>query len=367
MHTILFVMPDLKEGGAQKVVSIVLKHLSRNKFRIILALVKKEGGFLSEIPKDIEVIDLKSKRRRYALLSIAKLVNRINPDLVFSSLHSMNMIVHWAVKLSGKKPSVVFREATTLSEYIKNPIERKLLRTVYSNVDSIICLTERMLSDLADFLKYPAENSVIIPNPIESSESSNQLDKGIAKLIKPDNFNLVTTGRLVKSKGVDTLLDAFALFLTRYEDSMLFILGDGDEKANLIGQSISLGIQENVVFCGFVNNPSKYYRLFDVFVFPSLFEGLPNSLLEALGNGLPVIASDIPAVKDLLIPEVTGLSFQAGNSQDLYKTIAEFRSDNLKDLNKVKIKQTVAHLSCESVIARYEEHFLSLIKQSTNV
>ncbi|HAU15096.1 MAG TPA: glycosyl transferase, partial [Gammaproteobacteria bacterium] len=102
---------------------------------------------------------------------------------------------------------------------------------------------------------------------------------------------IVAAGRLCRQKDFPTLIDAFAK-LRQHLVARLIILGEGEERANLMQQARALGIAEHVDLPGFVNNPFCYMKQADLFVLSSLWEGLPNTLIQAMALGTPVISTD---------------------------------------------------------------------------
>jgi glycosyltransferase involved in cell wall biosynthesis len=116
---------------------------------------------------------------------------------------------------------------------------------------------------------------------------------------------LLFVGRLSTQKGVSVLLDALALVPARWH---LRIVGDGPERASLTAQAARLGIAERVTFHGWAQREElpALYRAADVFVFPSLDEGMPNVVLEALASGLPIVATRIAGNDQLVLPGENG-------------------------------------------------------------
>lgn len=115
---------------------------------------------------------------------------------------------------------------------------------------------------------------------------------------------VVTAGRLTKQKGQWHLIRSFSKVLESIPNTKLVIIGKGKYLEKLIQLSKDLGIQDKVIFTGYVNNPHKIISKCDVFAFPSLFEGFSNALLEAMACNIAVVSSDCDSgSREILAPE----------------------------------------------------------------
>src|SRR5438270_5296133 len=108
--TVLFVIPNLKAGGSERVFSILLRHLDRRRFEPHLALFKAEGEYLEDIPKDVVIHDLQVSRARYALLRILRLARRLRPSAMLSTLSSVNLAVILCKPFLPKNTRVLVRQ-----------------------------------------------------------------------------------------------------------------------------------------------------------------------------------------------------------------------------------------------------------------
>jgi len=146
-------------------------------------------------------------------------------------------------------------------------------------------------------------NSVQRPEPVEPSEIQ-ALRTRLG--IQSEERVILTIGRFSKEKAQIDLLRAFAR-TPRREGLRLVLVGDGPERAALTHQAKELGITEAVVFAGHVNNVNPYYAMASLFVLPSHSEGSPNVLLEALAAGVPIVATEVGGVPEVITHEANGL------------------------------------------------------------
>jgi glycosyltransferase involved in cell wall biosynthesis len=141
---------------------------------------------------------------------------------------------------------------------------------------------------------------------------------------------VIYLGRLKKYKSIDHLLSAFALTLKKIPQAKLVIVGEGDYKAHLIDLAQKLGITDKVEFTGFVDRREKVRRLQRawVAVCPSLKEGWGLTNIEANACGTPVIASNVPGLKDSVVHEKTGILYEYGNVEQLSANLNKILTDS---------------------------------------
>ena len=130
-----------------------------------------------------------------------------------------------------------------------------------------------------------------------------------------------TVARLIPAKGLDVLIDAVPMVLREFPDTKFMIVGDGPVKSALVAKASNLKCDKNIIFVGHSEYIWYYYRAFDIFVLPSLSEGLGIALLEAMAMGKPVIASDIGGIREIVKHNRNGYLVSPGNSRELANAI----------------------------------------------
>lgn len=298
---VLFVLPSLGGGGAERAVVILLRHLNRNGFEPHLALLDSTGPYLNELPDDLTVHHLGVRHVRYAIPPLVRLMRRLRPQAAVSSLVELNMAMAAAVALMREHPKLFLREDTSVSrqfnsQFLRPP--RRLFQRLYTRADKVICVADYVLNDLADNFHIPRSKLVRIYNPVDvervrqmAAEASNPYADAPDIGARP---RFVAVGRLAKVKGFDILLEAMARARRELPQAELVILGEGPLEAELKRQAQALGLGQAVRFLGFQANPYPYMKHASVCVLSSRYEGLPLVLLEALALGLPVVAADCP-------------------------------------------------------------------------
>jgi glycosyltransferase involved in cell wall biosynthesis len=301
---LLITLQDLNAGGAERVVLTLLRHLSRDRLKIDLALVRCEGRFLADVPSDVPIHDLGAGRVRSAGRPLIRLVRRLRPHVVLSTLFFMNHYLLLLRPLLPRGTKLVVREGITVSSALRTwrrPwLWALLYRTIYRSADRIICQSESMKEYLASRFAIPRSRMVTVYNPLDLEEIRARAvavpNPFAGKGVGP---HLVAAGRLSRQKGFDILIRALPALHRLHPKAELWILGEertanGTVKRQLEEICESQGVRDKVHFTGHQDNPYAFFKHADLFVLSSRYEGLPNVLLEALGCGCPVVALDAP-------------------------------------------------------------------------
>ena len=301
---LLITLADLNAGGAERVVLTLLRHLSRERFEIDLALVRREGRFLAEVPPDVPVHDLGASRVRAAGPPLIRLVRRLRPQVVLSTLFFLNNYLLLLRPMLPRGTRLVVREGTIVGSAMqtwRRPWLWSLLyRTLYRSADEIICQSEFMKNDLATRFGIPRSRMTTIYNPLDLDEIRARADADPNPFAgKGAGPHLVAAGRISHPKGFDDLIRALPALHRLHPGAELWILGEDRSPNGVMRRELEAlcdaqGVRDNVHFTGHQDNPYPFFRHADLFVLSSRYEGLPNVLLEALGCGCPVVALDAP-------------------------------------------------------------------------
>lgn len=347
----------MRGGGAERIISIILNFLDRKKFEPILVLLKKEGPYLADIPRDIQIVDLQASQARYAIIKIMRTIKQIKPDIVFSTLGYLNILIAIIRPLLPEKIIFIARESNTVS--IKNKQEKYpmlfnvLYKVFYNNFNQIISQSEYMKKDLIDNYNIMTEKIEVIYNPVNIPKIKAFANKNITNPYKSDRFNLLSVGRLDDQKGYDLLIETMKKLDHRFH---LTIVGEGKDESKLKYLVESFDIREKVTFVEFQSNPYVYMKYADLYILSSRYEGLPNVVLEANACGTPVVAFNCPGGTGEIIENgKNGFLCECGNITELAKKINKASSYTF-DKNKIKSliqNQYDVHI----IIKQYEKIF----------
>lgn len=298
---IAFILPSFDGGGAERVIVNLANGFTNSGLFVSIIVLNSHGSYINEANNKVKIINLNKKRTLYSYFSLLKFVRDSKPNVLFSTMPHINILALF-IKIVYKKYTVVIRESNTTSEQSKSKTSVKwhiiklLRRVLYNKADLIVCPSAGVAEDLLHheklFLKHI--QLVVIPNPCNYNSLLIRSTEPIKDEFMLRNNNtkfIIGIGALSKQKDFSTLIKAFSIIDKRI-DCKLIILGDGSERDNLESLVSSLGIQEKVYMPGFVDNPFNYLISSDVFVLSSIYEGLPNALIQALLLDVPCISTN---------------------------------------------------------------------------
>ncbi|MGC9064214.1 MAG: glycosyltransferase family 4 protein [bacterium] len=147
----------------------------------------------------------------------------------------------------------------------------------------------------------PSDKVVLIHNGVSETSNKEELP------VQVEGFIIGTASRLVKSKGINYLIEAFSYLYDKYRDLNLVIIGDGEERGNLERLARKLNVKDKVFFLGTLPNARFYFKNFHIFVIPSLSEPFGLTILEAISQKVPVIATDVGGIPEIIEDSKTGL------------------------------------------------------------
>lgn len=299
-NSICFFAPNLKGGGAERVISILANLSDNSNYDITIILAHAEGPYLKDINSSINIIDLKLEKISHTLQYLIRFLRSNKPDILFSSHIHSSIIAIWAVKLARVTTHTIIRQPTMLKptlhkkETLKSKVVNKIFCKTIALADTIVVTNKAMYDEFLLLTNINSQKIHIIPNPVPIDRIK---DKSLEMVDHPwlqENKKIpviLSAGRLVEVKDFKTLLRAIKQ-LNRTTRARLIILGEGPLKDELKSYINQLNIEHLVDMPGFKTNPYSYMKNADVYVMSSLWEGFPNSLIESMACGTTVVSTD---------------------------------------------------------------------------
>ncbi len=341
---ILFFLPLMNSGGAERVTINIIKELDKRYYRIYLILGSdKIGNSLHLIPKDIVIYSLDVDRTIYSIFKLRRIIKQIEPDIIYSSLNRTHIAINLAL-IGLNRPKSIMRIPSSpklVNRYIKHSFLFSLfLNKSLKSADVVIAQTPEMRDEAVEYYHIDRDKIKVLLNPLDR----NLIDKSIKNQKNPFDkryINVVASGRLSKEKGFDILIRAFKIVYIKNSNFRLHIIGidynnEIYEYRKLIEKLGLLGI---VNFLGFKTNPYIYYNYSDLFVLSSRREGLPNVVLENIYLKKPIVATKcIPFMSELIKDGKNGFLVEVENIEQLADAILRYKE--LKDIGIEVFKQS---------------------------
>ncbi|SIS66254.1 Glycosyltransferase involved in cell wall bisynthesis [Chryseobacterium ureilyticum] len=355
--SVIFILPDLETGGAERIVTTIANHLSRDRFEPKILLLRKQGGYLNFLKKDVEIIDINTERIRHSLKPILREIYRRRPDIVFSGFGEVNAYLSLFIKLFPRTKFIA-RETNVVSQHVTRK-EIRFFYNFYNNYQKIIAQSDDMMKDLVSNFNIKKKRITKINNPVDFDF----IDEKLKLSVKPEGFkynykNVVAIGNLSARKGFDNLLKVFSRL--KNENIMLHILGDGKDKEVLLQMKEFLGLK-NVIFHGRQENPYQFLKYADLFILSSRYEGFPNVLLEAGACGTYSLANNCPGgINEIIQNNVNGEIGNIENYEDFAQKIITVMQQNY---NRDAIRNSIkSRFSKNIILDKYEKVLLDLMK-----
>jgi glycosyltransferase involved in cell wall biosynthesis len=316
-------------------------------------------------------VDIVTERRRFDLNVIPALktiVEQRLPDLVVT--HSVKShFLMWRSDLGKKVPWLAFHHGYTTTDR-KMRLYNRLDRWSLPKADQLLTVCHAFARELSGITKIPTEqilvqHNAIRPKPQPTPEAVKALKDNLS--ITADERVVLSVGRLSKEKAHGDLIAAFMrLGETRPDlNSKLVIVGDGPERHRLESTANGSREGERIVFAGQVNDVQPFYAMADVFVLPSHREGSPNALLEAMAAGVPVVATAVGGVPEIVSNGESALVVPSHDPRSIAEAIARALTDNdLRQRVTAKAAELIATVHApETYVSSLIEIYSSVVNQ----
>lgn len=344
---ILFIHDAMAGGGAERVLTTILKYLDREKFNVTLLLIYNEGPFLASIPDDIETISLfKSYREGYTRLitHFKPIRNYVRRKRAMSLLHGrkFDTIVSFmegpVLKLHSQLKGLGHLNCTWVHCNQKSHrwydfwLDMKDESEIYKNIDRIAFVSKGSFEAFESLFKTDAIKK-IIENPIDVDAINKAAGKKQAGT-EGAPFKIVTAGRLIEAKRHDKLIEVASILKARGYNITVDIIGKGILEEELKNLARLKDVNEIINFLGFQENPYKYIKNSDVFCLTSDTEGFSMVVAESLSLGTPVVSTKVNGVTEML--SSGGGIITTGNVEDISNEIQNLinESKRLSELQK---------------------------------
>ena len=313
---LMLLVPTLDQSGAEKQLTLLACRLPRDEFDVHVVALTRGGTFADELVQHGVRLTVIGKRWKFdpmAMWRLRKLIKAEQPDIVHTWLFAANAYGRLMVgRRRSPRPKLIVSErcVDVWKAGWQLWLDQKLIERTDRLIGNSVAVAEFYKS-----IGYPADRISVIPNGIEVPEPTPfDRDTLLAELEIPRGAPVIGfVGRMAKQKRVDDLVFAMALVSILRPDAHLLLVGDGPERDNLMKFARDIDIDHHTRFTGHRADAAKLLRIMDLFWIASDFEGQSNSIMEAMAAGLPVIATDIPPNRELVVDGETGFLVRVGD------------------------------------------------------
>lgn len=315
---IAFVIPTLDQSGAEKQLALLATHLPPEEFSCRVIVLTRGGPYESLLRAagiDVRILGKRFKFDPWAYRKLRRELTEFQPEIIHTWLFAANTYGRYAASAVPAAKVIVSERCV---DSWKAGWQKWFDRRLIDRTDRLVGNSPSVV-DFYRELGVPEEKLVYIPNGIELPDdepaSSSERSLWRKELGFPeDAFVVGYVGRIAPQKSVRDLIWAVETLRQIRSQCRLVIAGDGPERPRLERFVQSIHAENHVRFLGHVSQPAAIYRQLDTFCLASRFEGMSNSLLEAMSWGLPCVASQIPPNAALVEHGQTGLLFRPGDA-----------------------------------------------------
>ena len=342
---VLLCSSSMDGGGSEKQLLNLLKGLNRERFEPLLYLLYESGVLLDEVPEDIKRFAFWSENsiprwnwpgRIHSLQvqHLAKLLRREKIDVVYDRLFHMTLITGPATERTQtpRLSTIVSPPQFDLVRSEKRWLTMKkiALRRAYSTATALVSVGAGTADNAAKYYKIPRDAFQVMLSPIDIDRiDSESLMAWTGPALRQNRKQIISIGRLSDEKGHRYLIKAFAKYMDAVKMDQapaadLHVVGDGVLRKELQSLTASLHIADCVFFHGQIHSPFSLLKQCDLLVLPSLYEGMPNALLEAMVCRVPVLATNTAqGAGELLRNHLIGTLVSKANANEMADAIQD--------------------------------------------
>ncbi|WP_105358960.1 MULTISPECIES: glycosyltransferase [Pirellulaceae] len=364
---VLLVTTELGVGGAERCVANVACGLDPAKYAVhVVALAPPP-----ETPKDALVQQLEAAqvpltflgcRSKWQLFSaigqLKRIIRETQPDVVWSFLFHANIVTAMATRVTRR------RRLQSLRVVEQGSWRRRFQSWAARQSDRVLCVSEGVRQFAAETLRVPQSQLQVIPNGID------------VDAIQPTTYaepvdrkhRLIAVGRLDDQKGFDWLIFRLAELLREKPEWELVILGDGQLLPELVTQIESEGLNDSVRLEGWQDDLPRWFRDSEIYTLSSRWEGMPNALIEAMAHGLPVMATDVEGVRELLPGDLSVQMVDHWKMPEAEALLRKLMEDPVlrQQLGQANRQQIEARFSLRQMLQSYETMLDDVLSGSPN-
>ncbi|QDV14771.1 N-acetylgalactosamine-N,N'-diacetylbacillosaminyl-diphospho-undecaprenol 4-alpha-N-acetylgalactosaminyltransferase [Rosistilla oblonga] len=381
-YNVLLMAGSMDGGGSERQTLHLLRHLDRQRFAPHLFLCYRQGSLLDQIPDDVPVTAFWDQHRsprlcvpgaihRMQVRALRDLIIANKIDLIYDRTFHMSMLASPAARglQCGRVATIVSPPDRDVpaAETRFVAVKRWLLRRSYRRADAIVTVSQAVADAAARYYGIDRRRFQTIHSPVDLQAIRNEAASANGDpAIDPVDVNIACVGRMTEEKGHRFLIDAIDSLRDHpvFDCLQLWMVGDGPLRSALTARVRELKLDRQVHFVGQRASAVPIIAQCQLACVPSLYEGLPNVVLESMALGVPVIATTAGGSPELFGDRTFGDLVAPGDSAALASAILQFAEEPESAQEKsIQAKQHVCDKhSIEAVVPRIEQVMLSVIE-----
>lgn len=367
MRKITFFVYSMAGGGAEKTVLHLTNRYVSEGISVELILIKNKGEYLTLLDDRIKIIVLNKIFLKFGtigkILAGLLAIRRSYRETLLCVGEWPNLIGPIASKVIPIS-NVFLREGNTKT-FINCPQKYNLGKFIQwlsqksytsSNVKKIICISKAVENHLHDVFPSVRSKTIVIHNAINIDEIRKNKNKNVDHpwLKKRDTPVIIAAGRLTDQKDYPTMLNSLVEVLKKRQVKLI-IMGTGTLEVELKELVNKMGINKEVDFIGFQNNPYKFFEKSDLFVHSAKYEGFGNVFIESIACGIPIVTTDCDSPREIILNDDHGKIVPVGD----YNKLAEAVIDTL---SKAKNLEALENRAKDFSIKKISKKYLNCLK-----
>ncbi len=308
--------------------------------------------------KPIESLERKQSFRYadfYGWKAIADIVKEFKPDIVQANASDTLKYAVFSKIIFKWKVPIIYRNASINSLYIKNKFSKLFNRFLFKNVEKIISVSKASKKDINQTFAFTKNKTIVIPIGVEFSISYGQNE-----IFSSKNVNLLHVGSFTREKNHLGLLSIFKHLVEHNKKMKLHLIGEGPLRQAVEKDVLKLGIKNKVIFYEAIKDPLPYIYAADVLLLPSIIEGLPGVILEAMFCKTPVVAYNVGGISEAL-NNFTGSLIENGDEAGFSEAVLRILEN--RDCTKVETayKMVIKNYMNEEIAKKFVEVYRKVI------
>lgn len=325
MIKVAIIVPSLMTGGAENMASQLATHINKKKFCIeLLILAAPTGTALEKIIRDMGVKTVYfNKNLGFNLKTILKMyqyLNQFNPDVIHTHLSGCIYAIPWAL-IHGIK---ILHTIHSRPIYEGYGIIRRILKYLYHLKQAIpIAISDTIAKETIELYGVTPQMVETVYNPVDILKFS----KVLGARVRKDEIIFANVARFSPPKNQMVLVESFCRVSKEIPTAKFVLIGDGETKSLVEERVKELKLEDKVEFTGNISNIPQRLANADIFVLPSQYEGLPLTILEAMAAGLPIIATRVGGIPDVV--KENGILVEVGDIEGLTGAMIRLARDKI--------------------------------------